>query len=103
MSATPFDVAAEELERLSALDTLEARGTLRIVLKEAGLDPKTTRVLDLLIVIEKLLPNALASRGVENSTSLCGALCSALKSRSGELAGRTAVTPADILRRIRAK
>lgn len=101
MSDTPFDVAAAELERLSPLDSLAARGTLRIVLKGAGLDARTVRVLDLLIVIEKLLPGELASRGVDEPEEVCGVLRGALQRRAGELASATPASPSDVLRRIR--
>lgn len=36
---TPFDFTAERLERSTPLDQLAARGTLRLALKAAGLDP----------------------------------------------------------------
>ena len=35
---TAFEQACESLEQLTELSRLEARGTLRIALKEAGLD-----------------------------------------------------------------
>jgi hypothetical protein len=36
-----FSFVADQLEECTLLDRLESRGTLRIVLKESGLDPKT--------------------------------------------------------------
>ncbi len=40
MDATLFDLTAERLEHHVGLDRLAARGTLRIALKAAGLEPK---------------------------------------------------------------
>ncbi len=38
MATTLFDVAAERLEAGAEMERLAARGTLRLALKEAGLD-----------------------------------------------------------------
>ena len=39
MASTPsFEWVSQELERITSLERLEARGTLRLVLKKAGLD-----------------------------------------------------------------
>ena len=103
MSVTPFEVAAVALETASSLDTLEARGTLRLALRNAGLDAKTARVSDLLVVVEKLLPAELAARGVDAAASVCTAVRAALKAQEAQLAGTTEASPADILRRIRGR
>jgi hypothetical protein len=41
VAADLFDFVAEQLEHHTSLDRLEARGTLRLALKEAGLDPQS--------------------------------------------------------------
>lgn len=72
--ATTFDFVCDELERGTSLDRLEARGTVRIAAKQAGLDPNTATPAELAVVVEKVLPGELASRGIEGAASLCEAL-----------------------------
>ncbi len=59
MACQLFDFAAERLEHHSALDRLEARGTLRIALKEAGLHPERVTPGQLCVVLAKVMPSAL--------------------------------------------
>lgn len=75
---TVFDQVAEHLEQSTSFDRLEARGTLRIALKEAGFDAKTVRVSDLRVVIERVLPGELTARGIEDSGSIVARLASSL-------------------------
>ncbi len=67
MDATLFDLAAERLEHHTGLDRLEARGTLRIALKVAGLDPSAFTVGQLCVVFEKVMPGELEKRGVSDA------------------------------------
>jgi hypothetical protein len=75
---TAFEHACEGLERLTNLSRLEARGTMRIVLKEAGLDPGSVKAGELRVVAKKTLPKQLAARGVEDAESVCERLGSEL-------------------------
>jgi hypothetical protein len=75
-----FERAAEELEKASGLARLEARGTLRLVLKNIGLDPKTATKLQVKTIAEKLLPQELAARGVAEPTSISAKVSAALAS-----------------------
>ena len=84
MAAGLFDFAAEQLERHTDFDRLEARGTLRITLKEAGLNPKALTVDQMRVVFERLIPGQLQSRGVEECESVCSALITALASCPAE-------------------
>jgi hypothetical protein len=77
---TAFEHACESLERLTQLSRLEARGTIRIALKDAGLDPASVKVAELSVVARKVLAKELAARGVEDAESICERL-------QGELAG----------------
>jgi hypothetical protein len=73
-----FDFAAEEIERQSDLATLEARGTLRLALKEAGFDPNRIGARDLAAVVEKALPRELAVRGVPDGEDVCRRIAASL-------------------------
>lgn len=69
--APVFELVCDELERRTSLGRLEARGTVRLALKEAGLAANAVSVREMQVVLERVLPAALASRGVENGDALC--------------------------------
>jgi hypothetical protein len=75
---TPFEHACERLEQLTGFSRLEARGTVRLALKEAGLDPASVKAAELSVVARKVLPNELAARGVADAESICEQLQSVL-------------------------
>jgi len=66
-----FAWLCHELEAATPLDRLESRGTVRIALKNAGLEAGTVRPDQLRVVIERLLPEELRVRGVEGGEALC--------------------------------
>jgi hypothetical protein len=74
MATELFDLAADLLERHTDLDRLEARGTLRIALKSAGLDVGALTAQQLSVVFEKILPGELELRGVNDAAATCGAV-----------------------------
>ena len=71
MSTGLFDLAAEQLERHTDLDRLEARGTLRLAVKNAGLDPKEITLSQLKVVFEKVMPKELLARGIDAAATTC--------------------------------
>lgn len=73
-----FEWACDTLERTSSLSRLEARGTVRLILKEAGLASASVKPGDLRVAVERLMPAALASRGIDDADRVCGELCSGL-------------------------
>lgn len=52
-----FDLIASKLEEATSFNRLEARGTLRIVLKEAGLDIKSLKSDQMKVAVEKFSPS----------------------------------------------
>ena len=72
--ARAFDLICEEIEQKSSLSRLEARGTVRLALKKAGLDATTVTPRQMLVVVEKLLPGEFESRGIEGGAQICAAL-----------------------------
>jgi hypothetical protein len=79
-----FDFLCDELERTSELDRLEARGTVRIAIKQAGLAPRNASPSELAVVVAKVLPGELISRGIENADSLCSALAKQVGAREAD-------------------
>jgi len=69
--ARGFEFVCDELERRTTLSRLEARGTVRLALKKAGLDASTVRVREMLVVLKQLLPAALASRAIASGDAVC--------------------------------
>ncbi len=74
MSADLFSFVADQLEECTPLDRLESRGTLRIVLKESGLDPKTVTQKQFCVILESIAPGELESRGVAEPHAICAAI-----------------------------
>jgi len=84
-----FAVVCEQLEQSSTLDRLEARGTVRLALKQAGLEAGSVMPSQLAVVVEKILPGELGARGVENATAVCSQLASLLKAMPDEAGGES--------------
>ena len=73
-----FAVVCEMLEGRTRLDRLQARGTVRLALKEAGIDPAAVTPREMIVVLEKILPGELRARGVASPESLCRELATSL-------------------------
>ena len=100
MAADLFDFVAERLEHHTGFSQLEARGTLRIALKAAGLEPKNLTGAQLQVVFEKVMPGELERRGVSNMQDVCAAVLVDLGSAGGAAAGAGATSPEEIFRRL---
>ena len=70
-SSSVFEWTCEALERSTTLERLEARGTLRLALKAAGLDPRDVTTGQMTTVLQRVMPAELESRGVANGGALC--------------------------------
>ena len=102
MAVNLFDFATERLEHHASLERLEARGTLRIALKAAGLDPKNLTGAQLQVVFEKLMPGELESRGVNDVRDVCAAVLTDLARAGGAAEDASATSPDEIFRRLAA-
>ncbi len=100
METSLFDFAAEKLEQHTGFNQLEARGTLRIAVKSAGLDPKSLSVDELRVVFEKLMPGELKQRGVEDAASVCSAVIRELENAPIGEGDATSNNPDDVFRRL---
>ncbi len=81
-----FDFVCEELEARTSLDRIEARGTVRLALKEAGLEPRTVRAKQMSVVVNKVLIGELESRGIEDRDVVCRDIDSQLDGFEGDSA-----------------
>lgn len=66
-----FDRVCIMLEHLTELNRLEARGTVRIALKEAGLRSDSVRPEEMAVAVGAILVGELESRGIEDAPGLC--------------------------------
>ena len=73
-----FEAACSALDECTEFDTLATRGTIRLVLKEAGLHPSDASSSQLKVVLQKLLPKELDARGVADSTGVTQTVCRAI-------------------------
>ena len=87
MATSLFDAASQGLEKFTDLDRLEARGTLRIALKESGLDADTVSLAQLKVVFAKLMPEHLEKRAVTDAVAVCDSVIGSLSAADHAGAG----------------
>jgi hypothetical protein len=83
MSSPLFERVCNELETRTGLSLIEARGTVRIALKEAGLEPNQVSRNQMMVVLAKVLPHELLARGIEDGHAVCRDLEDVIKSQGG--------------------
>jgi hypothetical protein len=100
VAATLFDVASERLEAGAEMERLAARGTLRLALKQAGLDTQNLTIQQLRAVFEKLMPKDLEARGVSDAEATCRAIMAQIAASAdlNEIASPT--LPDDVFKRL---
>jgi hypothetical protein len=103
MAAVLFDIAAERLGESSEMDRLAARGTLRLALKEAGLDVQNLTIPQLQAVFEKLMPKELEARGVADADATCKAAMNDIASAASAADLMTSSSPDEIFKRLGGK
>jgi len=87
--ARAFEFVCDELERLTKMTRLEARGTVRLALKEAGLSPATVRAAEMQVVLQKVMPRELGARGISGGDSMCNTIAAGLNGLTDDAAGQT--------------
>ncbi len=100
MAVDWFDFAAERLEHHASLNRLEARGTLRIALKAAGVEPRNLTGAQLQVVFEKVMPGELDSRGVSDVPDVCAAVLADVGSAGDAAENASATNLDEIFRRL---
>lgn len=69
-----FELVCDTLERDSSLERLEARGTVRLAIKAAGLDARNVTPEQMAVVVTNILGRELETRGIADTARLCAAL-----------------------------
>lgn len=75
-----FDFVCDKLEQGTSLDRLAIRGTVRIALKQAGLEARSVTPQQMSVVLERVLPAELTTRGVDGGDALCARIRSGVAS-----------------------
>jgi hypothetical protein len=84
-----LDWVSNEIETGTSLDRLAARGTVRLALREAGLDPAALDARQLAVVLERVLPGKLTSSGVADGEAFCAGLRARMPSQGGRAGGES--------------
>jgi len=74
-----FVWVCEQLERGTPLSAIEVRGTVRLALKQAGLDARAVTGSEMAVLLSKVMPLELQQRAVENAARLCQELATRIK------------------------
>ena len=97
MDSNAFTIVSDRLSELSDLDRLEARGTVRLAFKEAGVDIGSFGMDELAAVFAKIMPRELKARGCSEPEAVCEAVMSSLDGALPETAARSSD---EIMRRL---
>jgi hypothetical protein len=100
MATDLFDLAAEKLEQTTNMDRLAARGTLRIALKEAGLDAHKLTLPQLRAVFERLMPKELDARGVSDAAATCKTAMDEIARSADAIDIASSASPDDVFKRL---
>jgi hypothetical protein len=92
-----FEFVCSQLEGSTTLDRLAARGTVRISLKQAGLEARTVTPGQMAVVLDRILPGELSSRGIEGGDDLCVSISAGLTDMAP---GPSAETPDAVFQRL---
>lgn len=92
-----FDFVCTQLEAGTSLGRLEARGTVRLAVKQAGLESRGVTPDQMAVVVARILPEELSSRGVEDGASLCASIGVGLQDLE---AGEVGETPDAVFQRL---
>jgi len=77
-----FSWTCGEIERGTSLSELVARGTVRLALKQAGLEAGSVSGDEMAIVLREILPRELAARAVANPEKLCADIAQRIRGRN---------------------
>ena len=71
-----FEKTSEFLEKHTSFTGLQSRGTIRLIMKAANLDPQTVEKTEMIRALKSYLPVELEKRGVSNGVEIAGKVVS---------------------------
>jgi hypothetical protein len=84
-----FAHVSDALESATSFSRIEARGTIRLALKSAGLAASSVTPEQIRVVIERVLPVELENRGIPNPENVCRAITRGLAGIASEASNDT--------------
>jgi hypothetical protein len=90
-----FTRTCELLEQHTAFSALEARGTVRLALKGAGLDARTVGRSEMMVAVRSALEKELRQRGVATPEEVCRRILEGIATVEP-----TAASPYDVFSRL---
>lgn len=66
-----FGWLCDQLEEATSMSRLESRGTVRLALKAAGLDPASLSPPQLEVILQRILPGELEAKGIDEGEEIC--------------------------------
>lgn len=94
-----FEFICERLETVAKMSRIEARGTVRLALREVGKNPAYVSPQDMHTIVSRVLPRMLQSRGVKDAAPICTEIANQL-SQTKFASGATYLDPADVFARL---
>ena len=94
-----FDWFSQALEEATSWSSLASRGTVRLALKKAGVDPSVVNKTEMFAVIDRILVRELEVRGIQQAAEVCRGLRSRLQEESFAGLERT-TRPEAVFRRV---
>jgi broad specificity phosphatase PhoE len=70
-NSAAFGWLCDQLEAATSMSRLESRGTARLALKAAGLDPATLSPPQVEVILRRILPGELEGKGIDESEEIC--------------------------------
>ena len=93
-----FDYVCRALSDRTNLETIEARGTVRIALKAAGLSAAAVTPEQMAVVLERIMPGELEKRAIPSAEALCKRIKSGVVSL--DATKPAGATPESVFRRL---
>ncbi|HYB12723.1 MAG TPA: hypothetical protein VEG67_04590 [Myxococcota bacterium] len=81
-----FVWVCDQLQRATPLSDIEVRGTVRLALKQSGLEARSVNGAEMAVLLTKVLPLELQRRAVEDSGRLCEDLATRIQGEPFEAA-----------------
>lgn len=94
-----FEFVCERLETMAKMSRIEARGTVRLALREVGKNPTHVSTNDMCTIVSKVLPRMLQTRGLKEGAQICHEIAQQL-SQAKIASGATYLDPAEIFARL---
>jgi hypothetical protein len=74
-----FAWVCDQLQRTTPLSEIEVRGTVRLALKQAGLEARGVSGEEMAVLLTKVMPAELQQRAVDNAAQLCEELADRIR------------------------